>query len=221
MYIPSRRPTATELTNTQLLVIELTSPHGLDPYSEDSILTQHMLNLKYSPSISTFLTKSNRSLSRLTLSNKRNLSLSLLTQRWGIGIETARLTLNSTYQDYTMSTDNLHRRFKMAQVHSRYRQLHGPFAQFYTDVLFFNVLSIRGNTCGQVYFNKARFYKFYPLKSKRDLYTMLLPLIETAGIPFGMHSDRAPDFISGNYCSLLQKKMYPFYNCGKPLPLAK
>ena len=119
-YLPVRRPTTAELTNSQLLVLELTSPHGWDPYSNDSISTQHMLNYKYGCSISTFLTTSTCSLYRLTSTNKRNLTPSILAQRWGIGIETARLTLNSTYQEYTRSTDNLHRRFKTVRVHSRY-----------------------------------------------------------------------------------------------------
>ena len=205
VYLPVRRPSLPELNNDNLRVLELTSPHGWDPYAEDTISTQNMLHFTYGCKISTFLSKNSRLLGRLLSSHKRNLSPSILAARWGIGIETARLTLNATYQEYTRSTDNLHRRFKTARVHSRYRQLHGPFSQFYTDVLFFNVQSIRGNTCGQVYFNRARFYKFYPLKSKRDSHTTLIPLIEMAGIPSGMHSDRAPDLIAGKYRSILQK----------------
>ena len=133
------------------------------------------------------------------------MTASILAQRWGIGIGTARLALNSTYQEYTRSTDNLTRRFKTARIHSCYRQLGGLFSQFYTDILFFHVTSIRGNTYGQVYFNKAKFYKFYPLQSKKDSHMTLIPLLELAGIPSGMHSDRAPDLISGQYSSLLKK----------------
>ena len=33
----------------------------------------------------------------------------------------------------------------------------------------------------------------------------MIPLIEMAGIPSGMHADRAPDLIAGNYSSLLKK----------------
>ena len=125
--------------------------------------------------------------------------------RQGIGRERASKTLNSTFQEYTRSTDNLTRRFKTAQVHSRYRQLSGPYSQFYIDTLFARIVSLRGNTCGQVYFNKARFYKFYPLKHKREAHTTLLPLIQLAGIPEGMHSDRAPELIHGKFRSLLQR----------------
>jgi len=204
-YLSIRRPTISEVQNSELQVLQLTSPHGWDPYSTDAISTQHMLHFQFGCRISTFLTKNNRILSRLTSNSKKTLTPSILAQRWGIGIETARLTLNSTYQEYTRSTDNLTRRFKTARVHSRYRQLGGPFSQFYTDTLFFHVTSIRGNTCGQVYFNKAKFYKFYPLQSKKDSHMTLIPLIELAGIPSGMHSDRAPDLISGQFSSLLKK----------------
>ena len=126
-------------------------------------------------------------------------------RRWGIGIDTARRTLKSTYQEYTRSADNLTRRFKTARVHSRYRSLTGPYSQFYMDTLFSSVISVRGNTCGHVYFNKAGFWKFYPLRKKEEVHTTLLPLIELAGIPSGIHSDRAPELIKGQFCSLLSK----------------
>ena len=97
------------------------------------------------------------------------------------------------------------RRFKTARVHSRYRQLTGPYSQFYMDTLFSKIVSLRGNTCGHVYFNRAGFYKFFPLKSKKDAHNTLLPLIEIAGMPSGMHSDRAPELVKGHFSSLLQK----------------
>ena len=128
-----------------------------------------------------------------------------LMKRWGVGKETARQTLHATWQEYTRSTDNLTRRFKTTRVHSRYRQLLGPYSVFNTDTLFSNVISLRGNTCGQVYFNKANFYKFYPLKSKSDAHTTLIPLLELAGMPSKIHSDRAPELISGRFGDLLRK----------------
>ena len=70
--------------------------HGWDPYTEDKISSQNMLHLTYACQISTFLTKSSRLLSRLSSTHKRNLSPSILPARWDIGIETARITLNST-----------------------------------------------------------------------------------------------------------------------------
>ena len=124
--------------------------------------------------------------------------------RWGTGIETACLTLSSTHQEYTRTTDSLTRRLKTSRANFRYPILEGPYAQFHTDVLLSKIVSLRGNTCGQVYYNRARFYKFYPLKSKKDVHITLLPLIELVGIPSGTHSDRAPELISGRFGTLLQ-----------------
>ena len=73
------------------------------------------------------------------------------------------------------------------------------------DTLFSRVISIRGNTCDQVYFNRAGFWKFYPLRKNEDAHTTLLPLIELAGIPHGMHSDRAPEVIRGKFSFLLAR----------------
>ena len=73
------------------------------------------------------------------------------------------------------------------------------------DTLFARVTSIRGNTCGQVYFNKAGFFKFYPMKKKEDAHLTLLPLIKLAGIPQGLHFDRAPELIKGRFRSLLSR----------------
>ena len=52
--------------------------------------------------------------------------------------------------------------------------------------------------------NKARFYKFYLLKKKMDAHKTLLPLFELTRIPSGMHSDRAPELITGTFGHVLQ-----------------
>ena len=57
VYLPVRRPSLPELNNDNLRVLELTSPHGWDPYAEDTISTQNMLHFTYGCKISTFLSK--------------------------------------------------------------------------------------------------------------------------------------------------------------------
>ena len=74
---------------------------------------------------------------------RRSITVDNLMDRWGVGKETAKVTLESTWQEYTRSIDNLTRRFKSARVHSRYWHLTGPHSVFYTDILFFNTVSIR------------------------------------------------------------------------------
>jgi len=75
----------------------------------------------------------------------------------------------------------------------------------YIDVLFSKFVSLWGNLCDQVCFNKARFYKFYPLKSKIDVIKTILLWIELIGIPSGIYSDRAPELITGQFGKIPQK----------------
>ena len=202
-YLPIRRPSKNEIGNSELQVISLTSPHGWDPYGIDSLRT---LNSTTICPISHHLTSSLlRNLQPVQIRSRGAISPEDLVSRWGIGIETARSTLLSTYQEYTRETENLSRRFKTSRAHSRFRTLFGPYSTFYTDTLFTKIISLRGNTCGQIFYNKCRFYKFYPLKRKEDSHTTLLPLFTLAGIPSTMHSDRAPDLIAGTFGRILQK----------------
>ena len=157
-YLNIRRPTSTEVSNHDLQGIELTSPHGWDPYGVDSLTSyKHQGKPFQVYAVSSFLSNALRSLFVPYTSKHRTITPEDLIRRWRIGIDTTRRTLKSTYQGYTRSADNLTHRFKTARVHSRYRQLMGPYSQFHIDTLFSKVIPIRGNTCGQVYFNKAGF----------------------------------------------------------------
>ena len=133
-YLPIRRPTKYEVQDTNLQHIVLTSPHGWDPYGVDCFSsTDNTQNLYQSCQVSTFLSRPLHQLNILYTTKHRSITPEDLMSRWGIGLETSRRTLRSTYQEYTRSADNLTRRFKTARVHSRYRQLTGPYSQFYMD----------------------------------------------------------------------------------------
>ena len=202
-YLPIRRPTSNELQNDELQVIALTSPHGWDPYGIDSLCK--VISMAICPISHQLSSSIMRRVQPIQVKSRRAISPEDLVSRWGIGIESARSTLLSTYQEYTRESKNLSRRFKTSRAHSRFRTLFGPYSTFYTDTLFHKVVSLRGNTCGQIFYNKCRFYKFYPLKRKEDSHTTLLPLFTLAGIPSTMHSDRAPDLVSGTFGRILQK----------------
>ena len=219
-FLPVRRPTRQELNNSDLDLIMLTSPHGWDPYNVDSSHTVIDLNgcdpyhvnslrtitdLRSCPISHYLVTTIFRSFNEVKFKRKEAITPEDLISRWGIGLETSRLTLRGTYQAYTRETTNLSRRFKKSRVHSRFKALCGPYSQFYTDTLFSKVTSLRGNTCGQRFYNEARFYKLYPLKRKQEAHTMLFPLFELAGILSGKHSDRTPELITGSFLSILQK----------------
>ena len=207
MTLPVRRPSLTEITDDNIQVITLTSPHGWDPYGDDSVSSYNIHSLIRivpwgNPSITSMLYYKANTLGTV---KKRTITVDDLMRRWGIGKESAKMTLRSTWQEHTRSTDNLTRRFKTARVHSRFRNLMGPHSVFYTDTLFFSTTSLRGNTCGQVYYNKCGFYKLYPLQTKKQSHTTLIPLFELAGIPSQIHSDRAPELIAGHFNKILRK----------------
>ena len=88
-------------------MVTLTSPDGWDPYGIDSL--RSMTSVSICP-ISHLLTSLFvRTLQPAQLKQKRAISPEDLVSRWGIGIETTRLTLQSTYQEYTRETKNLSR----------------------------------------------------------------------------------------------------------------
>ena len=65
LFLPVQRPTTFEVKNSEVQILQLTSPHGWDPYSTDTISTQHMLKFAHGCQISTFFPKNYRILSRL------------------------------------------------------------------------------------------------------------------------------------------------------------
>ena len=207
MEIHVRRPTLSEITNDDLQLVTLTSLHGWDPYGDASVTSYHVSSIMSvlpwgNPTITSMIYQKKNLLGS---TKRRSITVDNLMERWGVGKETAKVTLEPTWKESTRSTDNLTRRLKTARVHSRYRHLMGPHSVFYTDTLFSSTVSLHGNRCDQVYFNKCHFYKVYPLKSKGDSHMTLIPLFEVAGLLSQMHSDRAPDIVAGKFSQLLRK----------------
>ena len=80
-------------------MVTLTSPDGWDPYGVDSL--RSITSVSICP-VSYLLTNLFvRTLQPAQLKRTSAISPEDLVSRWGIGIETARLTLQSTYQEYT------------------------------------------------------------------------------------------------------------------------
>lgn len=118
MELPICCPTLDEMTNDEIQIITLTSPHGWDPYGDYSITSYNLDSLKRvvpwknTTITSRVLLKANM----LGTTKKRSITISDLMSRWGIGKETVKLTLQSTWQEYTRSTDKLTCRFKTAMA---------------------------------------------------------------------------------------------------------
>ena len=86
-----------------------------------------------------------------TITDKKHhgISLELLAQKWGIGVDKANNTLKSTTQDSIRSAIlPLTRRYRTDFMSQRIRRLN---TTWYTDTLFSKQKSIIGNTCAQIF----------------------------------------------------------------------
>ena len=113
----------------------------------------------------------------------------VLAKRWGLGLETAKRTLEVTTQaGIRKYVHPVARRFKTRQQAIRYPRLSG---KFYTDTMFSPTVSLRGYTCAQVFTDGYGYDEFYPLKSKADASRGLLGFIQESGVPGWLISDGA------------------------------
>jgi hypothetical protein len=97
-----------------------------------------------------------------TSSSDSVITKEVLAKRWGLGLETARQTLEVTTQvGVRKYVHPVTRRFKTRQQAIRYPRLSG---KFYTDTMFSPTISLRGYTCAQIFTDGYGYDKFYPLK---------------------------------------------------------
>ena len=133
LYLPVRHPSIDEVNNTELRFVSLKFPHGGDPYGVDCFTPLSGLR-----SVSNVLSYIFCSIMNLNVRQRNAINQEYFMSCWGIGKETANKTLASTFKEYTRSTNNLTRRLKTGQVHSRYQHLSGPYIQFIRIYYFKN-----------------------------------------------------------------------------------
>ena len=139
-----------------------------------------------------------RKLFAMSSSEKRStLTPERLSTRWGIGLDTAKRTLQVTTQ---AGIRNVlapgERKTRQKLDHLGFPNLRGTT---YGDTMFAKVKSARGNTAAQVFTNGRGFDHFYPLKSKGLVGTALMSLVQDAGIPQTLVTDNAPEEIGGDF----------------------
>ena len=106
----------------------------------------------------------------MQISGKNGISADLLARKWGVGIDKAKRTLQSTTQDNVRSDlKALTRRYRTDLLLQRLRGLN---CRFYTDMLFAKDKSIVGNTCAQI-FTDGGFVQIIPMRSKSEAVTIL------------------------------------------------
>ena len=92
-FLPICRSTQDEMKNDNLQIIQLTSPHGWDPYGDDSFSKQNKIQINFGCTVSTFLSKSLQQILNFGSSKSKTIIPAILAERWGIGIEPAQLTI--------------------------------------------------------------------------------------------------------------------------------
>ena len=129
-----------------------------------------------------------------------------LAKMWNISLKAAKRTLSSTTHSSIRSNEVfLTRRLRTDIYQRRYNVLGGEFARFHTDTLYFKVKSLSEHTCAQVYANKSGFTKLYLMENKSQAHNTLANFIHEIGIPRELHSDNAPELISGEMKKKLNK----------------
>ena len=125
----------------------------------------------------------------------------ILARRWGIGLNTAHQTLSTTTQvGVRRVLQPVERRYRTRQSHLRFPTLN---TRFYTDTMFApGALSIRGNTCAQVFTNGQGYDLFYPMKLESEAADALNEVIRTVGVPKELVSDNAKAQIEGRFAAV-------------------
>lgn len=129
-----------------------------------------------------------------------------LASKWGIGVETAKKTLQATTQlAIRQAIHPIQRRFRTEIMQLRYPRLGGRHGKFHTDTFFSKVPSLTGCTMGQIYTNDINFTKFIPMKKKSDAPDTLLAFMQDVGIPSHLHSDDAKELTQGRMGEITRK----------------
>ena len=104
----------------------------------------------------------------------------VLAERWGIGLEAARATIQVTTQKgIRHAVHPVQRRFQSQP----YLQKPTLMGKWFSDTAFFKVKGLAGETCAQVTTNGKGYGRFWSMKSKRQASDGLIDLINNDGIP--------------------------------------
>ena len=119
-----------------------------------------------------------------------------LMKRWGIGLETAKQTLNVTTQRgiRTVANPAISRRFRTNDRQLRYRRLN---ADLFTDTLKAKTKSFRGNEYAQAYGTPFKWARFHPIQKRDQAHHTLGILFARDGYPPNIICDNAMEQVGG------------------------
>jgi len=123
-----------------------------------------------------------------------------LARLWNIPLKTAAQTIQVTTQKgIRMSIHPLHARYRTKQAQLWYNQLGGRHGRFYTDTMFAQIKSTRGNDMAQIYVNDINFTRVFPIRAKSEVGDTLVDFIRDIGIPSEIVSDYAKETMGAKF----------------------
>ena len=127
-----------------------------------------------------------------------------LARKWGVGLDTARQTLQATTQyGVRKGVHPLTRRYRVDHLDLHRRRLN---TRFYADTLFSRNQSGRQNTCAQVYTN-GKFSLVCPMGRRSEVGGTLATFFDEVGVFENLTHDGAPEMTGKNteFYKLIQK----------------
>jgi transposase len=140
-----------------------------------------------------------RNILALSTSEKRSvLTPEILSRRWGVGLDTAKRTLQATTQSGIRNVlAPGERKVRQKLDHLAFPNLSG---KWYTDTMFSKTESIRGHLVAQVFTNGRGNDHFYPMKGKGLVGpNALMPFVQEVRIPQTIVTDNAPEEVDGEF----------------------
>jgi len=115
-----------------------------------------------------------------TFERYHGVDASLLSLKWGIGLEKPKNTIkNTTQYNFRSALLPLTRTYRTDLLSQRLRRLN---TRFYTGTIFSKIgTSLRGNTCAQVFTDGNGAVFVYPMKGKSEAGQQLISLIQQVG----------------------------------------
>ena len=128
---------------------------------------------------------------------EKPISAEALAKNWGVSIEVAKKTRAATTQrGVRFITPSMSKPYRTNDRMLRYRRLR---VDMFTDTMFSDVTSKRGNKCAQIYCTNFGWVRAYPMKKKSQAHETFSNLCSTIGVPSALIMDGAREQIMGEF----------------------
>ncbi|MGH7974081.1 MAG: hypothetical protein ACREBR_01045, partial [bacterium] len=182
-YLPTRLPTTDELGRCRY--IYMTREDEWDPYSEQFKTNENAFGHK-TVTLNQTAHENHNIYGRIvnatsSMARRSDVDAPTLAKRWGLSQFVGNQTLKATTQRGIRNLlSSIDRRYRTRQSQLRYPYLR---THFYSDTMFSDVKSLRGNLRAQVFVTAEDFNKVYPMKLKSEAGDKLNEFVKDVGIP--------------------------------------